>query len=216
VPVSEPSTLLTDYLLAAVAAVLAARLWIGAPPRALARRLWAVAFLVGAGAAAAGGTVHGFTALLSPSLHAALWAGWMIAAALCGGLLVAGASCHALRGSARRIMLTAVAALLIAELGLLSQAPLTRYAVWAGAIWIVWLLALVAWSARTDPALVAPLAVGLALAGAALVVQRAGFDLAAHFNHNDLSHVLLTAALWPIHRVGLRLERNDRDSPARA
>jgi len=202
--ISEPSTVLTDYLLAAAALVLGARLWAGA----LTRRLWAVAFLVGAAAAAAGGTVHGFRASLPALLVAALWTGCLMAAALCGALLVAGASCHALRGASRKRALTAIVVVLIAQLGLLFVAPLTRNAVWAGALWILSLLAIVAGSASARAALVAPMAFGLALVGAGLVVQRAGWGLHAHFNHNDVSHVLMTAALWPFYRVGLRLGRN--------
>ena len=147
VAISEPSTLLTDGLLATVAFVLGVRLWAGVPGDTLARRLWAAAFLVGAAAAAAGGTVHGFRASLPDPLEAALWTGCLMAAALCGALLVAGASCHVLQGAPRRLALVAVALVLIAELGLLFAAPLTRFAVWAGAFWIVSLLALVAGSA---------------------------------------------------------------------
>jgi uncharacterized protein DUF6962 len=205
VAISEPSTLLTDYLLAAAAFVLGARLWAGAPGDSLARRLWAAAFLAGAAAAAGGGTVHGFRASLPDPFAAALWTGCLMAAALCGALLVAGASCHVLEGGARKLALVVVASVLIAELGLLSAAPLTRYAVWAGAFWIVSLLALVAASASARAGPVAPMAVGLALVGAGLVVQRAGWGLHAHFNHNDVAHVLMTVALWPIYRAGLRL-----------
>ena len=200
--ISEPSTLLTDCLLAAVAFVLGVRLWAGVPGDTLARRLWAAAFLVGAAAAAAGGAVHGFRASLPDPLEAALWTGCLMAAALCGALLVAGASCHVLEGAPRKRALVVVALVLIAELGLLFAAPLTRYAVWAGAFWIVSLLALVAGSASGRTALLAPMAFGLALVGAGLVVQRAGWGLHAHFNHNDVAHVLMTVALWPFYRAG--------------
>ena len=200
--ISEPSTLLTDCLLAAVAFVLGTRLWVGAPDDTIARRLWAAAFLVGAAAAAAGGTVHGFRASLPAPLEVALWTGCLMAAALCGALLVAGASWHVLEGAPRKLALVAVVLVLIAELGLLFAAPLTRYAVWAGAFWIVSLLALVAGSASARAALLAPMALGLALVGAGLVVQRAGWGLHAHFNHNDVAHVLMTVALWPFYRAG--------------
>jgi len=205
VAISEPSTLLTDYLLAAAAFVLGARLWAGASGDSLARRLWAAAFLVGAAAAAGGGTVHGLRASLPDPLEAALWTGCLMAAALCGALLVAGASCHVLEGGARKLALVVAASVLIAQLGLLFAAPLTRYAVWSGAFWIVSLLALVAGSASARAALVAPIAFGLVLVGASLVVQRAGWGLHAHFNHNDVAHVLMTVALWPFYRAGLRL-----------
>jgi hypothetical protein len=205
VTISEPSTLLTDYLLAAVASALGARLWAGAAPSALARRLWAAAFLVGAAAAAAGGTVHGFRASLAPALERALWSGCLMAAALAGALLVGGAACHVLRGAARSSVLVGGTLVLIVQLGVLFVEPVTRHAAWAGAYWIVALLALIASSAAGRVALLAPIALGLTLVGAALVVQRAGWGLHAHFNHNDLSHVLMTLALWPIYRAGLRL-----------
>ena len=204
--ISEPSTLLTDYLLAAVAFALGARLWVGAATAAAgARRLWAAAFLAGGAAAAAGGTVHGFRTSLAPSLEKALWSGCLMAAALAGALLVAGAACHVLQGAGRSSVLVGVTLVLIVQLGVLFVEPVTRHAVWAGAFWIAALLALVASSAAGRGALLAPLALGLALVGAGLVVQRAGWGLHAHFNHNDVAHVLMTAALWPFYRAGLRL-----------
>jgi hypothetical protein len=208
--ISEPSTLLTDYLLAAVGLALGALLWSGASPAALARRLWAASFLVGAAAALAGGTVHGFRASLPAPIETALWSGCLMAAALCGALLVAGASCHVLVGVSRKLALAAIAVVVIAELALLFAAPVTLYAVWVAASWIVSLLALLALSARTRASLLAPLTLGLALVGAGLVVQRAGWGLHAHFNHNDASHLLLTAALWPFYRAGSCLGDGDR------
>jgi hypothetical protein len=214
VTISEPSTLLTDYLLAAVAVALGGRLWAGAAKDALARRLWAAAFLVGAAAAAAGGTVHGFRASLGPSLEKALWTGCLMAAALAGALLVAGASCHVLRGAGRTSVLVGAALVLAVQLGVLFVEPATRHAVWAGAFWIVALLALVASSASGRDALLAPIALGLALVGAGLVVQRAGWGLHASFNHNDLAHVLMTVALWPFYRAGLRVGKGQENSLA--
>jgi len=206
VAISEPSTLLTDYLLAAVALALGARLWAGAAPGALARRLWAAAFLAGAAAAVAGGTVHGFRASLAPSLEKSLWSGCLMAAAAAGALLVAGASCHVLQGAGRSGVLVGAALVLIVQLGVLFVEPVTRHAVWAGAFWIVALLALVALSAAGRRALLAPMALGLALVAAGLVVQRAGWGLHGSFNNNDVAHVLMTIALWPFYRAGLRLE----------
>jgi Family of unknown function (DUF6962) len=203
VTISEPSTLLTDYLLSGVALVLGVRLWKVAPPSgSTPGRLWAGAFLVGAAAAVAGGTVHGFRASLPPPLHHVLWTGCLMAGALSGALLVGGAASQALRATAHRLVRAAGAVVLIAALGLLASEPLTHYAVWTGAVWIVSLLVLVALSARKNPSFAAAVALGLALAGAGLMVQAAGLGLHTHFNHNDLCHVLLTAALWPFYRAG--------------
>jgi uncharacterized protein DUF6962 len=94
---------------------------------------------------------------------------------------------------------------LVVQLGVLFVEPVTRHAVWAGAFWIVALVALIAGSAAGRDALLQPMALGLALVGAGLIVQRGGWALHTHFNHNDVAHVLMTAALWPFYRAGLRL-----------
>jgi hypothetical protein len=209
VTISEPSTVLTDCLLAAAAAVLAVRLW-RAPGGTLARRLWAAAFLVGAVAAVAGGTVHGFRSSLGRPLEAVLWSGCLMAALLSGALLVASVSRFALRGAAGNLALAVVALVLVVQLGVLFVEPLTRHAAWAGAFWIVALLVLVAGSASGRAVLFAPMGLGLALVAAALVVQRAGWGLHASFNHNDVAHVLMTAALWPFYRAGLRMGKGQQ------
>ena len=86
--ISEPSTLLTDYVLAAVALAFAGA-WPPRRARATARRArwWAAAFALGAVAALAGGIVHGFVAWLPPWWRAALWTTTLMSTALAGTLL---------------------------------------------------------------------------------------------------------------------------------
>jgi hypothetical protein len=91
------------------------------------------------------------------------------------------------------------------ELAMIGGSGLSRDAVWAGAVSLVLLLALSLSRARTDPESLGWLLLGLALAGAGLAVQATRLTLHPSFNHNDLCHVLLTAALWPFYRAGLRL-----------
>ena len=202
---TEPTTLLTDWLLAAVAIGLGVRL-AAAATGSRARQLWAVAFVVGGCAALAGGTVHGLRAWLDPLLIAWLWQCALLGSALAGTLLLAGATLDALRGAAQKLALVAVAAKLAVELTVIAGSGLTRYAVWAGAVSVVLLLALALWRARTDPETLGWLLLALALAGAGLAVQAARVTLHPHFNHNDACHVLLTAALWPFYRSALRLK----------
>ncbi len=203
-PISEPTTLLTDYLLAAVAIGLGARL-AAAATGSRPRQLWAVAFVVGGCAALAGGTVHGLRAWLDPLLTAWLWQCALLGSALAGALLLAGAVLHALGGGALRVALVAIAAALVIELAMIGGSGLSRDAVWAGAVSLLLLLVLTLSRARTDPESLGWLLLGLALAGAGLAVQVARPTLHPHFNHNDACHVLLTAALWPFYRAGLRL-----------
>ena len=204
--ISEPSTLLTDYLLAAAAFWLAARLAAASSGTgSRAQALWAVAFALGAVAALAGGTVHGFRSWLGPFTGALLWQCALLGSALAGTLLVAGSALVALRGRALRLALGVLAGKLAVELAMISRAGFTRDALWAGAVSIVLLLALTLLRARTDPAPLRWLLLGLVLAGAGLAAQAARLSLHAHFNHNDVCHVLLAAALWPIYRAGLSL-----------
>lgn len=202
---TEPTTLLTDWLLAAVAIGLGVRL-AAAATGSRARQLWAVAFVVGGCAAFAGGAVHGLRAWLDPLLTAWLWQCALLGSALAGTLLLAGATLDALRGAALKLALVGVAAKLAVELTVIAGSGLTRYAVWAGAVSVVLLLALALWRARTDPETLGWLLLALALAGAGLAVQAARVTLHPHFNHNDACHVLLTAALWPFYRSALRLK----------
>jgi hypothetical protein len=206
VPISEPTTLLTDYLLAAVAFWLASRLAAASSRTgSWAQALWALAFTLGAVAAIAGGTVHGFRSVLGPFSRALLWQCALLGGALAGTLLLAGAALHALRGGALRVALGALVAKAVLELAVISRAGLVRDAAWAGAATLTLLLAFAVLRARTDRETLDWLLLALVLAGAGLALQAARVTLHPHFNHNDLCHVLLTAALWPFYRAGLRL-----------
>jgi hypothetical protein len=79
--ISEPATLITDYLLALFTAWLARRLaraardaeWSALVETARAQRWWSVAFMASAVAGAAGGTVHGFQHAMARLLADLLW-----------------------------------------------------------------------------------------------------------------------------------------------
>ena len=118
---------------------------------------------------------------------------------------MAGAAFHALRGGALQVALAVLAAKAALELALVSRAGLTRDAVWAGAATIVLLLGLTLLRVREERATLVWLLVALALGATGLAVQAARVTLHPSFNHNDACHVLLTAALWPFYRAGLRL-----------
>ena len=92
--ISEPTTLITDYLLAAVSIVFGVALL-----RARTHRgtlLWSIGFLSLAAAGITGGSFHGFRLMMSDSAHRSLWnvtmlfigasAGFMIGGALTGPL----------------------------------------------------------------------------------------------------------------------------------
>jgi hypothetical protein len=205
VPLSEPTTLASDWVLAAVAVALGVWLYrAGAGEGRRAQRLWAAAFLAGAAAALAGGAVHGFAASLSPLAHDLLWKTVLVGVGLAGSLILAGAVIATLGGSWRTAFLAGAAGQLAVYLTLVSGSNDVRLAVWNGAVTIVALLALAPTTASRDPGRLAWILLALGLTAAGLVVQRSGLA-AGILNHNDICHVLQTAALWPFYRAGLRL-----------
>jgi hypothetical protein len=203
--VSEPTTLLTNAILCAAAAGLGWRLLSeGRAPSRRATRLWGWAFLAGAAAAGAGGTVHGFAASLAPAAHAALWKTVLASCGLCCALLVAGSAVAVFAGRRRCAALAAVAFVLAAYLLLAARSDDIRLAAALGAAAIASLLALslVSRSAARAPL---ALAAALALSAAGLAVQLLRLPGPGPFNHNDLCHLLQAAALWPFYRLGRRL-----------
>lgn len=193
--ISEPMTLATDYLLAAVtgaAGVLTLRTAAGQSSR----RSWGIAFLALALAAALGGTHHGFAlqALWKPTV-----------------LTVGVASCGMLAGSA---FATTRGALRQALLGF-AVAKLAVFWLWT---WrddrFIWVLAdtAIAFAAvallhalRLRDAGSRSILAGVGLSLAAAAVQASGLDLHRHFNHNDLYHVIQIAAIALYYRGVRRL-----------
>ena len=72
--ISEPVTTITDYLLGAAGSYFAVLLFrIIGPRNRVSGRLWSIGFMVGAFAAFAGGTYHGFALQLGDSIRRPLW-----------------------------------------------------------------------------------------------------------------------------------------------
>ena len=202
---SEPATLLTDCLLATVAGALGVRLARDAPFRLDGRRLWAAAFLAGAVAALAGGTVHGFRGSLPPAVRAGLWVTYLFGVGLADGLLLFGIVVATLRGALLRTGLAVTAAKLAFYLAIVTRSGLTRDAVGDAAVTILLLLALALAAARRDPHLLGWMLLAMGIAAVGLAVQVSGLAPYPWFNHNDACHVILAAALLPFYRAGLRL-----------
>lgn len=202
---SEPTTLVSNWLLAAVAVALGARLHrTGAGEERRAQRLWAAAFLAGAAGALAGGVVHGFGASLSPVAHTVFWKIALVGSGLAGSLILTGTALATLGGTWRGALLAGAAGQLAVYLALVSGSDDVRHAVWNAAVTIFVILALALATAFRDSRRLAWILLALGLSAAGLAAQRAGVATAI-LNHNDVCHVLQTAALWPFYRAGLRL-----------
>ena len=191
---SEPTTVITDYVLGAVSIFLSLRL-------VDASRYWALAFFALGLGALLGGSWHGFWQ------SDVLWK----AATLSVGV----ASFGMVAGSANAVTAGRVRTGLIA----FAVAKLVAYAAWmlhhddfiwviadtASALGIVAALHVL----KRNPWLLAGIAVSV-LAGLA---QASGLALHEHFNHNDLYHVLQTAAMFLLYR-GVRAYATEGTRPS--
>lgn len=230
---AEPMTVATDYLLAAVAVPLGARLLRRNHPA----RLWAWAFFATGFAAVTGGSSHGFALHLSrpanafsersvsslepergltpreglidaparseDAIYDALWLVTYGAIGLANLLLLAGAF---VAFAPRRWHGWLHAALLLrfaAYFAVLAARREFRYVVYDYGVTLAVLLALGLLAlVRREPS--GPWIVSaVALSTAGALIQRSGLALHAHFNHNDLFHVVQMAGVWLFYRAGL-------------
>ncbi|MFQ5525962.1 MAG: hypothetical protein ACE5GX_06825 [Thermoanaerobaculia bacterium] len=207
-PILEPMTVLTDYILAALGLILGLRLWRGTTAWGSSRRLWAASLLAMAVAALAGGTAHGFADRAGAAGHWVLWriTVWAI-----------GVASLSLAAAAARFALSKRAARTVCALFGLQFAI---YAVWM--LWhdsfayvlleylpaMVFVLAVASWqwSRRGWPGgpwVVAGILVSFLAAG----IQASGLTLHRHFNHNDLYHVVQMVGVYLLYRGGALLSR---------
>ena len=178
---SEPTTVVTDYVLGAVSIFLSLRL-------VDASRFWALAFFALGLGALLGGTWHGFWQ------HDLLWKATTLS--------VGGASFGMVAGSADAVTTGKLRAGLIA----FASVKLFAYAAWMlyhdDFIWVVadtasaLLIVAILHAWRFNGWILSGVAVSV-LAGLA---QASGFALHQRFNHNDLYHVLQIAAMFLFYR----------------
>jgi hypothetical protein len=199
--ISEPMTLVTDYLLAILTGVLAYFLWrrSGEAGRSDTRAWlywWAAAYAATAVGGIAGGTVHGFQHALASQVVAGIWMVTLQSLVFAGfAVTCAIISVTRLSGALARV----IAALAFGV-----------YGVWVVAH-PVFLSALIAYSAALVAlavfALRDPMSAsgrlllgGIAVSVVAAGVQRSRISLHPHFNHNDLFHVVQALAVWLLYR----------------
>lgn len=212
--ISEPMTMLTDYALGAVSAVLGWRLHREARDER-ARTCWALAFGAAAVSALLGGTHHGLAAVMGRAAYDLSWKVTVFAIGLFSFGMMAGSVLATTRGAVR----TGLLALAGMQLAVYTAWMLTndayRYVVLDTAIAMSAMLLLHGWSAatRADKASYWAL-VGIAVSAAAAAVQFYRVALHEHFNHNDLYHLIQIAGVVLFFRGGKLLR--DRNGPDRA
>jgi hypothetical protein len=188
--VNEPTTVLTDYALGAVAAWVSFLLLKNSH---LSQKLWGVAFAALAAGAFLGGTWHGF-------LHSdLLWKATVLSVGVASFGMVAGSAYAAFSGTARTLILTAALAKLLVYSGWMLFHDRFIYVVIDTGIAFFVVAALHLWKWN------GPILAGVAVSVVAGLVQASGFKLHEHFNHNDLYHVIQVAAVILLYRGARRL-----------
>lgn len=199
---TEVSTMLTDYLLAAVTAALAFSLWRAARGRA-AVSIYAIGFSALAVSAAAGGTHHGFAVELSARALEALWTTMEWTVGIFSFCIVAAAAMTYTRGSARLMLLATATVTLIAYFAWTSAHDEFRFVIYDTVFAMLLLLGLSLYAYRAGSRGAGWLLAGIAASAAAAGIQYARISLHPSFNHNDLYHVVQTAAMYLFYRGAL-------------
>jgi len=187
VTITEPATLLTDYLMAALAIAFAVILG-RRRAAALHARWWSLGFLCLAASALSGGTYHGFHESLPPSVADGLWRGTLVLGSLTSFAVMAAATVQWIAEARHKpwFALAALKLLIAVGVGLLRpdfvlvvvDFGLTcLFATVAGAV-----------ARERNPRSFRFLAAGVALFMSGALIQQARLSPHPAFNHNDLFH----------------------------
>lgn len=201
---TEVSTLITDYLLGGLTALLAVLLLRNR--ERLPARLWGLAFLASALGAFAGGTWHGFQLLLSDRVLFWLWKVAVYSVGVFGLAAVSGSIVSAITSGRRAALLMATAAIAATYAVWMATHDDFIYVVYYNAAVMGFVLAVHAYTGlrRRDPASPWMIA-GVLVSVVAALVQVSGLSLHRHFNNNDLFHVIQMAGVYLLFRGAQRL-----------
>lgn len=197
--ISEPTTTLTDYLIA-VAAFIFAGLLLRRGYSQKSVCWWAAAFAWVGLAAALGGTCHGFVLWLGNVWSARLWQIMVYALSFASVSMLVGTLYSCLPAKRRRFWLLVAFGKGIAIWTILLQMPQFNLAAadYISAMAIVLMLQTHAFStasSQTVSRAAVWMIAGILVSGLAIGILGSGFALSAAFNHNDLYHLVQLGGL---------------------
>jgi hypothetical protein len=188
--ISEPMTVITDYILAGVTVWLA---WKLCKSAYRSQWWWSFSFAALALGAFLGGTWHGF------AQSEILWKQTVIAVGFASFAMVVGSAFATLSGKARKAIMALAGLKFAAYAAWMLRHDEFIYVVIDTGVAFAVVAALHVW--RWNGWIVA----GVAVSVAAGLVQASGFTVHRHFNHNDLYHVIQIAAMVLFYRGARRL-----------
>jgi hypothetical protein len=204
--VTEPMTVATDVVLAALAFGFAARLASGWASSGSAARGWlAVGMAVTGLSALVGALAHGISPA-NDSLRDRLWRLTVYVRGPIGAAIVASVAFFAARGAGRTALHALAAIKLVVFLYRAAKQPEFKVvaADYGAALAILLVGALSELARRRAPGM-SWLIAGVLVSLVAAMVQARRLAPHRHFNHNDLYHVIQMAALYAFYRGGALL-----------
>jgi len=206
-PIAEPMTLLTDWLLAGGVFFFGIRLAaVARRKERISVRLWSAGFIFSAVAAFTGGAFHGFSLVFPSILLKILWKITVYSVGTAGFFLAAGTVISAFSGSTRKFFLMILGAKAFAYAVWMAFNNDFRYVVldYAPSLLLILFVQFLRLQHRRNKG-AGLVILGVLLSFAAAYIQRSGVILHEHFNHNDLYHVVQLAAFWLLYRGGRRM-----------
>ncbi len=200
--ITEPTTMITDYLLGLFTFVLALRLFKlnGEQPQN-SLRLWSGALAASAIAAFLGGTSHGFALHFSDFAKTAIWKATVYSIGLASFLMLSGTLFAVVANPLRKLLLGLVLLQFLIYAGWMISHDEFKYVIfdYVPAMLGVVLLQAYAyskWKHKSAVWLISGVLISFAAAG----IQMSGFTIHQHFNHNDLFHVIQIGANYLLYK----------------
>lgn len=207
VTISEPTTLITDYILGTLSELCGVFLLKrNMSLRQASIRWWALALIAAAIGSYVGGTYHGFQHVLHPQTATVLWKITTIGMGVASFFLLTAAITSAFAAEDRQWLIAGAVVKLVIYAGWMLGHDEFRYVIYDyGSTLAILLLLLAAERTHGVSGHRAYIASGILVSIAAAAVQQSGVRLHRHFNHNDLMHVIQMGGVWLLYKGGARL-----------
>jgi len=196
--ITEPMTMLSDYLLAGFAVLLALPLLrLGRMVSHASIRLWGFALLATAAGAVAGGSSHGFSLYLGTVGQAVAWKLTVYSIGLASLLMLTGSTIATVPRWLRQwLIAVAVIQFAVYAVWMLTHDEFV-YVIYDYVPSMIGLVALHGYSWHSQRDVAAPwIIAGVAVSFAAAGIQQSGWSLHEHFNYNDMYHLVQMVALF--------------------
>lgn len=208
VMVTEPTTMLTDYVLGVLCALFGWRLWVmGQAPMHTSVKYWAWGMGSLAAASVAGGTVHGWTLILAEPVLSALWKGAGLAVGVANFCFFSGTLTASVTSPIRQWVMAIPCLQLAGYIVWMSGHSDFEYVIWNYGVTfvIIFLIQVHDGLVRKAPP-AGWIIAGVLVSFLAAFVQQSGMVLHSSFNHNDLYHVVQMAGVTLLYRGAALLQ----------